>query len=164
MVKSLGKVTQEDVGLIRQLKQQHGLIANLANQVRVSDVGVRRDLIKQIRIETLAHARAEEETLYEALERVAPLRTEVAGNVQEHQKMEEYLDKLNMLPPTSPAWDDAFTDLVELFERHAAEEEAEMFPTARKLLSDAQIDELTDRFNTLWARERRTLQAEMSRP
>ena len=160
MVRQLGKVTQEDVGLFRQLKQQHALVANLVNQVLVSEVGVRMDLIKQIRLELLAHARAEEETLYEALERVAPLRTEVVSNVREHQMMEEYLDKLGMLPPTSPTWEEAFADLVELFERHATEEESEMFPTAKKLLSDAQVEDLGDRFTTLWARERKTLQVE----
>jgi hemerythrin-like domain-containing protein len=120
----------------------------------------RTELLEKIKKEILVHTQLEEEIFYPAFKQ---------ANGSEHKKMyfeavEEHRAVSALVLPDLEATDvnsDAFSGrakvLKELIEHHAEEEEEELFPKARKALTDARLQELGEQMREL----KRTLQREL---
>jgi hemerythrin-like domain-containing protein len=120
----------------------------------------RTELLEKIKKEILVHSQLEEEIFYPAFKR---------ANGSEHKKMyfeavEEHRAVSALVLPdleTTDVTSDAFAGrakvLKELIEHHAEEEEEELFPKARKALSDARLKELGAQMQEL----RRVLQRDL---
>ena len=134
---------------IQLLKDDHHKVRTLLSQLAETTERAtksRQDLLKTIQAELEAHTKIEEEIFYPAFKK--------AGAEKEDDKLfyeakEEHraVDKL-VLPDLSGT-DSASVEfagrakvLKDLIEHHAEEEEEEMFPRAKKLLSRDQLVEL----------------------
>ena len=162
-LRKAGATLTGEKGLFRQLKEQHSEVSVLMKQVKVGGESARQQLFPKIKQALLAHARAEQETYYETLKRYEETRAEVVDGYQEHTQMEELLQRLETLPmqpaQQDDAWGRTFDELVQLVEHHVHDEEDKMFPISKKVLSDAQIQEIERRFTALHEREMKALQA-----
>lgn len=134
---------------IQLLKDDHKKVKGLLSQLAETSeraTKTRQDLLRTIQAELEAHTTIEEEIFYPAFKK--------AGEEKEDDKLyfeakEEHraVDKL-VLPDLSGTdagsveFGGRAKVLKELIEHHAEEEEKEMFPRAKKLLSQDQLMEL----------------------
>lgn len=136
---------------IDMLKEDHDHVRRLLAQLSETTARAaktRPDLLKKIATEVQIHTRLEEEIFYPAFR-------EAGGS--DHEKMffeakEEHravddlvMPDLQKTDPASETFSGRAKVLKELIEHHAEEEEQEMFPEARKSLSDEQLVELGER-------------------
>ncbi|MEX0618414.1 MAG: hemerythrin domain-containing protein [Pseudohongiellaceae bacterium] len=140
---------------IDMLKEDHKKVLGLLDQlVRSSDgaVKTRQDLLKQIENELAVHTKLEEKIFYPAFKET---------NGKEHRKMyfeatEEHraveklvLPDLKKTEPGSEKFSGRAKVLKELVEHHAEEEEADMFPAAKKAMKKEQLEELAVKMKEL---------------
>jgi hemerythrin-like domain-containing protein len=64
------------------------------------------------------------------------------------------------MPIESDQWKLTFDELVETVEHHVRDEENELFPLSKKVLSDSQIQDIERRFKAVHESEMRLLQAQ----
>lgn len=124
---------------------------------------VRADLFGRLRAAVIAHARAEEAVLYEALKRTKKTRPEVLEGVEEHHLTDIGFAEMAKLAPTDERWTAKLAVLSEGLRHHIDEEERELFRDARKTLSPRQMVELGDRFAAEKARQLANLSARPKR-
>lgn len=158
-LKRAGAAITGEKELFKVLKEQHAEVSVLMKQVKAGGESARRQLFPKIRAELLAHARAEQETLYEALKRHEKTRPQLDDSYREHQQMERILQRLMAMPIESDEWKQSFDELVQTVEHHVREEENQLFPMSKKVLSDSQLQELERRFTALHEREVKALQS-----
>ena len=100
----------------------------------------RRDLVDQITIELVRHSVAEEVAVYPKVkEKVSEEEAERAK--REHAEAEETMKRLESLDPDDAEFEVEVRKLMGEIRQHVAEEEGEMFPRMREVLTK---DELTD--------------------
>lgn len=114
----------------------------------------RRELFEALRIELMAHAAAEEESLYATMLGNPELRDEARHSVTEHKEIDDFLGELVEIEMSSPAWKRKFDEMRERYEHHIEEEEEEMFPAAAETLSDATEQQLAETFEANKPREK----------
>lgn len=137
---------------IALLKKDHDTVEALLSELAESTpraVKKRKELLEKIRVELKAHTSIEEEIFYPAFKE--------KGNKSDDAKMyfealEEHRAAGELVLPDLLATDvdnEKFSGrakvLKELVEHHAGEEEKDMFPRARKLLSKAELNDLGER-------------------
>ena len=142
-----GKAALEGLrGVFRKLAQEHGEVAALLMRVKSSsDPKVRADLFPKIRNELLSHEKAEMTIVYPAF-REFPETVDIAEkHDREAGALRNQLDLLNVTVYDDPSWTTQFEALVDLVQRHVAEEEGDFFPKGQKLLGD-RAEELQKEF------------------
>jgi hemerythrin superfamily protein len=140
---------------IALLKQDHQLVRRLLDDLESTTARAakkRRELLARIDANLKAHTTIEEEIFYPAFKE--------AGKKADDDKMyfealEEHRAAGELVLPDLLGTDvgsEKFSGrakvLKELVEHHADEEEKEMFPRARKLLSKAELSELGERLES----------------
>jgi hypothetical protein len=88
------------------------------------------------------HAKLEEATLYPALEKRMETHDLVDEAYEEHSIAKDLLEELGAAEAGSDSWKAKLTVLKENIEHHVLEEEGELFPKARDVLSDAEQETL----------------------
>ena len=107
--------------------------------------GRRAVLLEQVARQIRAHAAIEEEIFYPAYRTAAQTKgqTRLFYEAKEaHELVSEILEKLLLLAPTDETFAAKAKVLKELVEHHAEEEEGDMFPAARDILTPDQLDAL----------------------
>lgn len=110
--------------------------------------GKRTKLLAQIRTELEVHTTIEEEIFYPAfLDAVKKKedREMYFEALEEHHVVKVVLPEMAATDPTSEEFGAKAKVLKELVTHHAKEEEREMFPAARKVLSDDELEQLGER-------------------
>ena len=98
----------------------------------------RKDLVDQVTIELVRHAVAEEVVVYpRVLEKVSEEEAERAK--REHAEAEETMKRLERLDPDDAAFDSELRTLMSEIRQHVIEEEGEMFPHLRQVLSQDEL-------------------------
>lgn len=135
-------------GIFRRLAEEHAEVSVLLRRVLASSevAEVRRDLFPKIRKEILSHARAEEQEFYSVLERYMETRDFVEHSGTDHRRIEILLDQLSVSDPAQPAWTETFRTLVQAIDDHVDDEEKRLFPIAKELLSEADVNAMEERF------------------
>lgn len=136
---------------IRLLKNDHKTVRALLSQLEdttARSVKKRSDLLADIELELLVHARVEEEIFYPAF-KAAGKKADDAKQffeaTEEHRAAGDLvLPDLKATDPASEKFSGRAKVLKELVEHHAKEEEKEMFPRAKELLSKDELDALGD--------------------
>lgn len=105
-------------------------------------ITTRNALLDTITAELAAHELMEEKVLYPALKAHAETRDIVLEGYQEHHVADVIVKELHALEPSDERWGAKFKVLKESIEHHIEEEEGEMFPTARSVLSRDELEEL----------------------
>jgi hemerythrin-like domain-containing protein len=149
---------------ITLLKEDHDKVKDLLTQLEETTnrgVKTRQELLEKIVMELKVHTKIEEDVFYPAFKAAAG---KVDERVMFYEANEEHrlVDfEIPRIQKTDPSTDDFSAHakvLKELVEHHADEEEKEMFPMAKKLLSKEQLEEI----GTLMEEEKKKLMGSAS--
>jgi hemerythrin superfamily protein len=130
------------------LKADHKKVADILEKLdSTTERGVktREELFTQLKIELDVHARIEETIFYPALEEAKETRDITLEAFEEHRLVKRLLSELEKMSKDQEEWTAKFTVLKENVEHHVEDEEGEMFPKARKVLSEEQAETLGTR-------------------
>jgi hemerythrin superfamily protein len=146
MVKQVATAAKGQLGIYDTLAKEHGMVSSLMNQVLEGDLETRTELFPRIYTELISHAKAEEKEFYSVLLEQEETRAKAEESLEEHEEIEDLLDRLNEMDKTSDTWLDVFSTLQATVEHHVKEEENELFPLAQKVIDGDQSKEIEDRF------------------
>jgi hemerythrin superfamily protein len=130
------------------LKADHKKVAGIMEKIdSTTERGVktREDLFTQLKTELDVHAHIEETILYPALQEIEVTHDITLEAFEEHRLVKQLLAELEKMDKGDEQWTARFTVLKESVEHHVEEEEGEMFPKARKALSEAEAEDLGTR-------------------
>jgi hemerythrin superfamily protein len=140
------------------LEKDHAAVRKLLKRLESArGPGMRATLFARVRDEVLAHARVEEEIFYPAFHSAAKKEEDdrmFFEAAEEHHLVDVVIAELKRTDPATDPFAAKAKVLKDLIEHHAEEEEEEMFPRARKLLSR---DELADLGRRLVERKKQLL-------
>ena len=135
-----------DQTIFKRLKKDHETHRTMLDKIEKASGDERMELFKKFRIEVTAHAAAEEETLYSTMLSDPELRHDGQHSVAEHHELDELMGDIEKLEPDSDEFKEKFFKLRHDYLHHIDEEEEDMFPEAKKELSDSKAKELGDKF------------------
>ena len=125
------------------LKADHKKVAGILEKIdSTTERGVktREELFTQLKTELDAHARVEETIFYPELEKADETHDITLEAFEEHRLVKQLLAELETMDKSDEQWTARFSVLKENVEHHVEEEEGEMFPKARKALSNEQAE------------------------
>lgn len=118
-----------------------------------SDKVRRETLFHSLKEALIKHSHAEEKVFYPTLIDKKPSHDMIEHGLSEHHQVEAMLSQIQAIPADSDDWVDAVENLHGKVKDHVEEEENDVFPKARQLLGDGQLNQLTDRFMRTKERE-----------
>jgi hemerythrin-like domain-containing protein len=127
------------------LKTDHKKVSGIFEKLDATTergVKTREELFTQLKQELDVHARIEEEILYPVLKESKETEEITLEAYEEHNVVKQLLAELEAMPKDDESWGAKLTVLKENVEHHVEEEEGEMFKSARKVLSQEDIDQL----------------------
>ena len=134
---------KKDHAAVKALFKKYEAAGDQAEQTKQS-------LFDQIQAELDVHAAIEEQLFYPAVQegRSAEAKDMVLEALEEHKVVKTLLEEIAALTPADDEFDAKMKVLRENVEHHADEEEQDMFPEAKKQLSDEVRNELGTRMET----------------
>jgi hemerythrin-like domain-containing protein len=144
-----GRTSSEDV--IQLLKKDHERVRKLLSELEEASnraVSRRESLVEQIADEVRIHSTVEEEIFYPAFFEAASSHEDSKlfyEAAEEHGVVASYLIEIEQASKEGDEFSAKAKVLKDLIEHHADEEEEELMPRARKLLSQDQLRELGSR-------------------
>lgn len=133
--------------IIKLIEEDHKPLKKFLQILKNTEIDVKKRQKALIEFGPLLlnHARAEEQILYTAMERLEGLKIESYEGVVEHRISEELLeDGLN--EEDDQMWSAKIKVLAELVEHHLKEEETEMLPHFKKQFSAEERAQLGDKY------------------
>lgn len=133
------------------LKQDHQKVSGIFEKLEdttTAAVKTRQQLFTQLKQELDLHAQIEETILYPALKQAAATRELTIEAYDEHQEVKDLLAELEGMSVEDEEWETILSELKENVEHHVDEEENQMFPKSRQVLSEEQINDITERMQT----------------
>lgn len=130
------------------LKEDHKRVAGILEKIDATTeraVKTREELFTQLKTELDIHAEIEETIFYPVLEKHDETRDITLEGIEEHRIVKELLAELDAMAKDDEVWTAKMTVLKENVEHHVEEEEGEMFPKARKALTEDEIETLGTR-------------------
>ena len=127
------------------LKADHKKVAGILEKLDATTergIKTREELFGQLKSELDLHAHIEETVLYPALKEADETREITLEAFEEHRLVKQLLGELESMDKGDEQWTARFTVLKENIEHHVEEEEGELFKKARKVLSEAEADDL----------------------
>ena len=134
---------KKDHAAVKALFKKYEAAGDRAEQTKQS-------LFDQIQAALDVHAAIEEQIFYPAVQegRSVEAKDMVLEALEEHKVVKTLLEEIAALTPADDVFDAKMKVLRENVEHHADEEEKEMFPEAKKQLSDEVRNELGTRMET----------------
>ncbi len=135
--------------IYERLREDHQRQKDLASQIEgtTGDSDERRRLWDELKAEAEAHANAEEQTFYAALFEKPETQEQARHSVSEHEDASELIEELDELDMSSSGWLQKFAKLKHELEHHIEEEQNDVFPMAREVLSDDEATRMADDFD-----------------
>jgi len=133
--------------LARQHVEIEGAFRSIHVALERKDHGLARSLFAKLSTQLLASMRSEHAVVYPTFAYHAGLDDEVKRAIREHQKIEQSINHLRLIPLAPESWRGAVTRLQILVADHLETEEWILFPVARLRLTDAQARKLADEFS-----------------
>jgi iron-sulfur cluster repair protein YtfE (RIC family) len=135
------------------LKKDHAAVKALFKKYEAAGDGAeqtKQNLFDQIQAELDVHAAIEEQIFYPAVQegRSGKAKDLVLEALEEHKVVNTLLEEIASLTPADDEFGAKMKVLQENVEHHADEEEREMFPEAKKQLSEEIRNELGTRMET----------------
>lgn len=133
---------------IALLKEDHEKVRDLLTKLEDSStraVKTRQELLEKIVMELKVHTKIEEDVFYPAFKAAAEKaeqREMYYEANEEHRLVDFEIPRLQALDPSTDDYSAHIKVLKEIVEHHADEEEKEMFPMAKKLMSSDELEEL----------------------
>lgn len=123
---------------VEALTREHAAVAKLFDAIEATDetATIRRNLLlTQLKHALVKHAIEEENVIYPALREAGQIEAADALN-REHGYVKQYLYELENMPTASPEWLTTIRRFRADIEEHVAEEENNLFPMLRAMLSE----------------------------
>lgn len=140
-------------GIFRTLKREHGEVSVLMMRIATDrDGSARAELFPTIARELLAHAQAEDAEFYTVLADHESTRAMVIELEADHERIELLLGELAAIPMKSSGWLIRFRELQRAVQEHVDQEENQVFPRARHILSTELAEEIDHRYQVEKAR------------
>ena len=135
--------------IFERLKEDHQKHRDLIEQIKQTsgDSEDRRRLFSQFKTDAMAHAAAEEATLYVSMLEEPEVRQDAQHSVKEHADLGMMFVELDEMDMSSSGWLNKFNTLADEYIHHIDEEEEENFPKAEEELSKAKAEKLTEKFD-----------------
>jgi hemerythrin-like domain-containing protein len=130
------------------LKSDHKKVAGIFEKLEPTTergVKTREELFAQLKTELDVHTRIEEAILYPVLKDLDETHDITLESYEEHAVVKRLLAELDKMPKDREEWGAKLKVLQENVEHHVEEEETDMFPRARKILSDEEVEALGER-------------------
>jgi len=130
------------------LKEDHKKVGGILEKIDATTergVKTREELFTQLKTELDIHAEIEETIFYPVLEKHDETRDITLEGIEEHRIVKELLAELDAMAKDDEVWTAKMSVLKENVEHHVEEEEGEMFPKARKALTEEEIETLGTR-------------------
>ena len=124
---------------LSMLKADHDKVRKMFKDFEKLDSGdseEKAQLVKQACTELKVHSQVENEIVYPAIRESIHDDELMDEALVEHQLAEELISQLEQMQPGDDMYDAKFIVLGEYVDHHIAEEQKEMFPTARKAKID----------------------------
>jgi len=132
---------------IQLLKDDHQKVEKIFSSMERKEN--RQRLFVELDRELTVHATIEEQIFYPAAREAEPTRDLVLESIEEHKQIKMVLADLEQTDKTTDEWGAALKVLKEDVMHHVGEEEDELFPKVRKILSKDQLDDLGTRMEEL---------------
>lgn len=132
---------------IELLKQDHKKVEKIFTDMEKKDA--RAKLFPELDRELSVHAEIEEKIFYPASKEAEPTRDLVLESIEEHKQIKMVLADLEQADKSTDVWAAALKVLKEDVMHHVGEEEDELFPKVRKVLSKQQLEDLGRRMEEL---------------
>jgi hemerythrin superfamily protein len=127
------------------LATEHAMTLAIFDKIEATDdsqTSQRSALLAKLKYALTKHSLQEENVVYPAL-RQANLASDADHLGEEHGYVKTYLYELETLPNDSPEWLARVRDFRQMIESHMREEEDEIFPRFREMLSEEQNSRIT---------------------
>lgn len=108
-------------------------------------------LFKELDTELSLHAQVEEDIVYPVFEKKQETRQLIEEAIEEHKEIESLLSDLRDMPPDDESleeWMSQLEELKENVEHHVQEEEGQLFPKAKKIISKDEAEQLGENVQT----------------
>jgi len=138
---------EANMDAIELLKQDHKKVEKIFTDMEKKDA--RAKLFPDLDRELTVHAEIEEKIFYPATKEAEPTRDLVLESIEEHKQIKMVLADLEKTEKTTDVWAAALKVLQEDVMHHVGEEESELFPKVKKVLSKQQLEDLGTRMEEL---------------
>jgi hemerythrin superfamily protein len=132
---------------IQLLKDDHKKVEKIFSDMEGKEN--RQRLFPELDRELSVHAEIEEKVFYPATKEAEPTRDLVLESIEEHKQIKMVLADLEQTDKTTEEWGAALKVLKEDVMHHVGEEESELFPRVKKVLSKQQLEDLGARMEEL---------------
>jgi len=132
---------------IELLKEDHEKVEKIFSAMEKDEN--RQKMFPELDRELSVHAEIEETIFYPAAREAEPTRDLVLESIEEHKQIKMVLADLEQTDMTTDVWGAALKVLKEDVMHHVGEEEDELFPKVRKVLSKQQLEDLGIRMEQL---------------
>jgi len=142
--------------IFESLRADHEVMRDLAEKLLAThgESEARIRIYTNLKLEMLAHEKAEERCFYVPLIEVDLTQEKARHSISEHHELDEYLEELDGLDYSSPSWLKTATNMVKRLRHHMDEEEHEIFQLAGKALSERSKRSLAGDYKSLMQQER----------
>jgi hemerythrin superfamily protein len=140
-----GRLLMDAIAL---LKDDHRKVKKIFSDLN-KEKGDRRSLFRELDNELTVHAEIEEKVFYPAAKNAEPTRDLVLESIEEHKQIKMVLGDLEKADMRTDEWAADLQVLQEDVEHHIGEEEDDLFPKVKKLLSTSELEELGARMERM---------------
>jgi hemerythrin superfamily protein len=135
------------VDAIQLLKDDHEKVEKIFSDMERKEN--RQRLFPELDRELTIHAEIEEKVFYPACKEAEPTRDLVLESIEEHKQIKLVLADLEQTDKSTDEWGAALKVLKEDVMHHVGEEENELFPKVKKILSKEQLEALGTRMEEM---------------
>ncbi len=133
---------------LRMLKDDHDRVKKMMEDLDgTTERGekTRAHIFERLVHHLTIHEAIEEEILYPALKEFAKTRDITLEAYEEHHVIDQIVGELEATPVSDETWAAKLTVMKENLEHHIEEEETDMFPKARQVMDEDELEELGSR-------------------
>jgi iron-sulfur cluster repair protein YtfE (RIC family) len=131
------------------LKKDHKEAKDLFKKIQSGD-GEKEAFFSKLRQELLVHMEGEEKLFYPVLKKNEETREKIEEGLEEHGEAKKIIKEIqSMRGGGDGQWDEKLDELKEAIEHHVKEEEEELFPLAKHVLSKEQVAQMAEQFQQI---------------
>jgi iron-sulfur cluster repair protein YtfE (RIC family) len=120
-------------------------LLNQLEETTERGIKIRTELFAKVRRELEIHETIEEEIFYPALKEHPKAKDIVLEGIEEHHVVDGIVAELDVVPVEDETWGAKLTVMKENVEHHMEEEESDMFPKARTVFDEDELEDLGTR-------------------
>ncbi|MFZ6178153.1 hemerythrin domain-containing protein [Nannocystis pusilla] len=133
------------------LHREHEEVSELFHQLEEAKGAEALELFARLKQKLVPHARAEEAVVYPRFLEEQNAADTTREGIEEHKQVDNLIAELDaMTPDNDGVWKAKIKVLADMVGHHVDEEEGELFPLAKQVVSDREAEQLAEEY----ARER----------